>query len=128
VVYTGRAERFGLVLEHEREAGGLWHVYLRGVEDEDGDVALHAGTFHVPSDRLALDLTDPTARAHAAWWAWPRWETLYPVMRAYTLPQVEQLGDERRLLLSAERGSALPDADIARLRDLCLRLAEVTRG
>ncbi len=73
---------------------------------------------------LALDLTDPTGRAHAAWWAWADDRML----RAQLLDPAWSRPDTLHLLAEAHSGRPLANIFIARLRDLCLRLAEVTRG
>lgn len=72
---------------------------------------------------LALDLTDPTGRAHAAWWALPRF-----IKRAQrqNLLEREVLGVHRErhaLLLDLAMGRDATHDQIATLRALVLRLA-----
>jgi hypothetical protein len=73
-----------------------------------------------PLSVLALDLTDPTGRAHAAWWARER----LPDSPDMPGSVVDWMLTRNMTTTDADRS----DADIARLRDLCLRLAEVARG
>lgn len=84
-----------------------------GVVDENGAAWWFGPTGPVITDDLHLDLTDPTGRAHAAWWAFGRRGWRNVAMNLFTL-------------IDARRGCDMPDADIARLRDLCLALAGVT--
>lgn len=58
---------------------------------------------------VALDLTDPTGRAHAAWWALPLYDD-HP-----------ECGDWWYIQRAAF-GADMTDEQIATLRDLCLRL------
>lgn len=72
-----------------------------------------------------LDLTDPTGRVHAAWWAITRWM----VHGADPLSM-----EERKVLQRLYQAAALHPVDdwprprIARFRDLCLKLAGVSHG
>jgi len=68
-------------------------------------------------DEIALDLTDPTGRVHAAWWA-------SSIHRA-TLPPDEE-AELVQLYVGATAAPLLgfwTPEHITRFRDLCLRLA-----
>lgn len=69
-----------------------------------------------PLDKLGLrlDLTDPTGCVHAAWWA----------VQALIREHDGVIGyDDDDAVKRALHGVPMTDADIATLRDLCLRLA-----
>jgi hypothetical protein len=99
----------------------------RVVSFEYGDgwitVASDDATLDVERADLRLDLTDPTGRVHAAWWAWRTWG----VGRAESLilsaaaPHITEA--EEYVLRAASLGRPMSDAEIATLRALCLRLA-----
>jgi hypothetical protein len=63
-------------------------------------------TLETPVD---LDLTDPTGRAHAAWWV--------------STFKYEPAADENRVVLLAMFGLPMTDAEIERLRLVCLHVA-----
>lgn len=81
-------------------------------EDHRGD----HGSRWEPLCALALDLTDPTGRVHAAWWA----ERTFAQLLADTHRQSREAA---RVLAHARAGTDMPDTEIATLRALCLRLA-----
>jgi hypothetical protein len=72
--------------------------------------------------RLHLDLTDPTGRAHAAWWLNDHDEdTLAQATRAVS--GVDDCEAWRWLIVSATSGDAWPDARVEYLRLVCLHVA-----
>lgn len=71
----------------------------------------------IPATRIALDLTDPTGRAHAAWWADERAISL---MRAAADVGPHALGE---IMDTARRGGDMTPAQIDALARLVLRLA-----
>lgn len=68
-------------------------------------------TLEVP---VVVDLSDPTGRAHAAWW-------VSTFKHAPT-------DDEARAVLLAMTGLPMTDAEIERLRLVCLHVAGVSHG
>ena len=72
--------------------------------------------------RLYLDLTDPTGRAHAAWWLNDHDEdALAQATRAVS--GVDDCEAWRWLIVSATSGDAWPDARVEYLRLVCLHVA-----
>lgn len=90
-------------------------IYLRPDRSSNGQahrVALDYGALgSIPLPLLALDLTDATGRAHAAWWAIEQ------------QPRALRSANEEIIVARACRGASLQAADLAALRDLVLRLA-----
>lgn len=77
-----------------------------------------------PTRCLALDLTDPTGRAHAAWWLNDHDEdALAQATRAVS--GVDDGEAWRWLIVSATSGDAWPDARVEYLRLVCLHVAGV---
>ena len=73
-----------------------------------------------------LDLSDPTGRAHAAWWLNDHDEDTL----AQAACEVSGVDDDdawRWLIVSATSGDPLPDARVERLRLVCLHVAGVSR-
>ena len=78
-------------------------------------------------DELGLDLSDPTGRAHAAWWLNDHDEdTLAQATRAVS--GVDDCEAWRWLIVSATSGDAWPDARVEYLRLVCLHVAGVSHG
>jgi hypothetical protein len=65
-------------------------------------------------DELALDLSDPTGRAHAAWWA----------VAHSDLSTIS--AHDARVILSAVTGEDMKPEDVDRLRLVCLHVAGVS--
>ena len=80
----------------------------------DEEIEVEGGT--VPWDLIALDLTDPTGRAHAAWWLMDRWRS------GPRLP-VEDRGLVLEACRFAEQGADMTSEQIDTFARLVLRLA-----
>lgn len=104
-----------------RAIGRLALVLGHGI-DHDGVLVTADGpaVWEAPSD-VHLDLSDPTGRAHAAWWAIPRHQRLIDTSNADTYARWRA---DAALLLDAAMGR---DVDAAQLRDIALRLADLRR-
>jgi hypothetical protein len=93
------------------------------VDDTDGLLSIEGGWF-APA-QWSLDLTDPTGRAHAAWWLNDHDEdTLAQATRAVS--GVDDCEAWRWLIVSATSGDAWPDARVEYLRLVCLHVAGVS--
>ena len=93
---------------------------------DTGGVLLADGAIEAAED-LALDLSDPTGRAHAAWWLNDHDEdTLAQATRAVS--GVDDCEAWRWLIVSATSGDAWPDARVEYLRLVCLHVAGVSHG
>lgn len=73
-----------------------------------------------------LDLSDPTGRAHAAWWLNDHDEDTLS-QAACEVSGVDDDDAWRWLIVSATSGDPLPDACVERLRLVCLHVAGVSR-
>lgn len=72
----------------------------------------------IPLADLALDLSDATGRAHAAWWARHEFDKLFA--------DLNRLSDKaRRVLDLATRGEDMTPEQVADLRDFALHVAGV---
>lgn len=69
---------------------------------------------------IALDLTDPTGRVHAAWWAED--VPVGPWLSALAPGEEDEL---IRFMREAGQRVGMSDDQITRFRDLCLKLAGV---
>lgn len=108
---------------------------VRRVDEADGTVLASWNEMFSPwwwpLRDVALDLTDPTGAAHAAWWAFPRWQSRWhePLCDGVGREQWDEYAAGSHLLGEAMNGAEpLTDDQRLALRDLCLRLHEVTRG
>lgn len=103
--------RRGVVAEDPLDCNAVLVCCEPGADDED-----EPGEMRAPMlERIALDLTDPTGRWHAACWA----AELLPAA-VLTQPQRDAAVV---LILDAQRGADMSPEDIDRLARLVLRLA-----
>jgi hypothetical protein len=114
----GLLRRGSPVVENNRAA-----VYLGA--DKHGyhyvaDLTPGMGCGHrIAHEPVYLDLSDPTGRAHAAWWALTTFDMLFGDMGRLR-------PDDARVLRLAATGKDMTDAEIAALRLVCLHVAGVS--
>jgi hypothetical protein len=84
------------------------------VDPDAGLLSIEGGWF-APA-QWSLDLSDPTGRAHAAWWALTTFDMLFGDMGRLR-------PDDARVLRLAATGKDMTDVEIAALRLVCLHVA-----